>query len=160
MSDLRQREPRRRNPAYLAWLRKQSCACGCGQPPPCDAAHIRSSSIKYKKECPGLQQKPHDHWAVPLKHAHHMAQHAYGAEVYWWNAHGKDPFILALRYNARYFAETGKPADGPSEPRAPKARRKPKRSRASRASSPKPKQKIARRRNPWPKGRKIKSSPF
>jgi hypothetical protein len=87
---------------YLAWLRKQRCACGCLKPPPSDAAHLRASSFVYDKSN-GMGQRPDDRWALPLNHFHHMAQHFYGDELGWWEAHGvADPFALAQEYYARY----------------------------------------------------------
>jgi hypothetical protein len=48
--------------------------------------------------------KPDDHWALPLKHQHHMAQHYSGDELGWWAAHGiADPFALAQEYYQRYL---------------------------------------------------------
>lgn len=165
MTDLRQRTPRARNPQYLAWLRKQSCACGCAKPAPSDAAHIRSGSIHYGKEYPGLQRKPDDSWCIPLARACHMRQHDYG-ELQFWEASGKDPFYLALTYNARYKLETGKDptedtarkrpavaADTPAALRAPKRPRKPKNA---------PARPLAKRKAAWPaKGtRKLQSRKF
>jgi len=99
---MQQRQARKPDPKYLAWLRRQGCACGCHQPPPCDAAHVRASSAKYLKRN-ALGKKPDDMWALPLKHAHHMAQHAHGDELGWWSAHGvDDPFALALRYYRKF----------------------------------------------------------
>jgi hypothetical protein len=99
---LRQRRPRQTDPKYLAWLREQRCACGCLQGPPCDAAHLRASSHEYNKSS-GFGQKPDDKWALPLKHAHHMAQHAYGDELGWWRERGVvNPFALCIRYYRNY----------------------------------------------------------
>lgn len=103
---LRQRRPRQSDPGYLAWLREQRCACGCLQGPPCDAAHLRASSYQYGKSITGVGQKPDDKWALPLKHQHHMQQHAYGDERTWWAAHGvPDPFKLAQQFYQRYQRE-------------------------------------------------------
>lgn len=170
MTELRQREPRRRNPAYLAWVRRQACACGCAQPAPCDAAHIRSGSLRHGKDHTGLSEKPSDCWAVPLKRADHMRQHDYGHELGWWVAHRKDPFRLALQYNARYTRETGldptvntvrkRPAEAvqrAAEPKVRKPRRQPKRAPRKPAAKARP---IAKRPGSWPKGRKIKSRGF
>lgn len=151
MTELRQREPRRHNPKYLAWLRLQGCACGCGSAPPSDAAHIRASSLEHGKEITGRATKPHDHWAVPLRHDHHMAQtDSPIGEVAWWSAHGKNPFQLALRYNARYLEETGEPADRGHAAPVSKAKR-----RRKARPHPSTRAKIAKRKKPWPKGRKI-----
>jgi hypothetical protein len=129
VTELRQRQPPIREPAYLAWLRKRPCACGCGKPPPSDAAHLRSGSIAYGKEYPGLGAKPSDMWAMPLNRSCHMRQHAYGDELGFWSAHGmSDPFGRSMRYYAEYQAECpSKPAGEPaaSQLRKPKVRAKP-----------------------------------
>lgn len=150
MTELRQRRPRIEDPQYLAWLRLQGCACGCGSPPKSDAAHLRADSILLDKPITGMQRKPDDKWALPLRHDHHMAQHEWGDEVGWWNAHGIDPFERAQRYYARYLSQRpAEPAGAPSatRPRKPKARAK----AAGRPRQP----------APWPKKRgKIPSRPF
>lgn len=99
------RQPRLHDLSYLKWLRKQACACGCGKPAPSDAAHIRSGNITLGKPLTGMQTKPSDFWAVPLNHACHMRQHQQG-ELTWWEAHGKNPFTLAISYYAEFQAET------------------------------------------------------
>jgi hypothetical protein len=153
MTELRQRQPRIRDEGYLRWLRKQKCACGCQKPPPSDAAHLRAGSIAYGKEYPGLGAKPSDMWAMPLNRSCHMRQHDSGDELTWWAAHGTfDPFGRAMRYYAQYQAECpSKTAGAPavSKPRKIKVRSKP---------SPRPRQraKVAKRANPWPKGRKFR----
>ena len=101
MTSLGQRQPRKRDLKYLAWLRRQPCAC-CRQAPPCDAAHLRASSAQYLKTN-AIGQKPDDMWALPLKHAHHMAQHDYGNELDWWAKRGvADPFALALKHYRQF----------------------------------------------------------
>jgi hypothetical protein len=120
-----QRQPRFRDDGYLAWLRQQPCACGCRQPPPCDAAHLRAGDFASgKPACTGAQIKPDDYWAMPLKHAHHMAQHAYGSEIEWWRQHGVEPFSRALRYYGRYLQSTGLPFMSISEIKAEIERRR------------------------------------
>ena len=130
MTELRQRNPRVREPKYLAWLRLQGCACGCKSPPPSDAAHLRSASLKHHKEITGLGTKPSDQWALPLRHDHHMAQHAFGDEILWWGMHGIRPHELALRYYCRYIAEyppkaPSAVAERPSRKTARKAKKLP-----------------------------------
>jgi len=106
VTPLRQRRPRQTDLAYLAWLRRQRCACGCLQGPPCDAAHLRASSAKYQKDITGIGTKPDDKWALPLKHKHHMAQHRFHGELEWWSAHGiADPFALCEVYYRRFKQE-------------------------------------------------------
>ena len=103
---LRQRRPRQHEPDYLKWLRAQRCACGCLEGPPCDAAHVRASSLEYGKPLAGMGAKPDDRWAVPLKHQHHMSQHSQG-ELHWWALRGiEDPFALCLEHYRRYLKET------------------------------------------------------
>lgn len=103
-----QRRPRMVDTGYLAWLRDQPCACGCNQPPPCDAAHVRAASFVYDKPITGAGQKPDDRWALPLKHSHHMRQHAHGDELGYWAAHGvADVFALCIAYYRRYGGDGG-----------------------------------------------------
>lgn len=120
-----EKRPRLVDPGYLAWLRTQSCVCGCHQGPPCDAAHIRAASLKHDKPHTGGWRKPDDKWALPLKHSHHMAQHAHGDELGWWSAHGIDPFELAIKYYKRYGGDGGKPRVRRKtiKPRLPKEQR-------------------------------------
>jgi len=50
-----------------------------------------------------MGQKPDDRWAMPLNHWCHMAQHANGDELGWWEQRGiSDPFELAIEYYRRY----------------------------------------------------------
>ena len=52
--------------------------------------------------------KPDDRWALPLKHTHHMAQHAHGNEVEWWKLQGvENPFDLCITYYKRYLRTKG-----------------------------------------------------
>jgi hypothetical protein len=97
------RQPRRSDPAYLAWLRGQRCACGCLRGPPCDAAHLRVSSLAHGKTITGLGRKPDDRWALPLRHECHMDQHRNGDELGWWRSRGvADPFALCLDYYRQF----------------------------------------------------------
>jgi hypothetical protein len=107
MTELRQKQPRVEFPEYLAWIRKQGCACGCRSAPPSDAAHIRSGSMIHGKRATGMAEKPSDGWVLPLRHDHHMAQHDFGSELEWWSAHGINPFDLAMLYRVEYLAEAG-----------------------------------------------------
>ena len=52
------RQPRLIDNGYLAYLRRQPCACGCGKGPPSDAAHIRIGSLAYDKPPTGMGEKP------------------------------------------------------------------------------------------------------
>jgi len=109
MTPLRQRKPRLSDKGYLEWLRRQRCACGCLQGPPCDAAHLRASSLHHDKPMTGIGAKPDDRWSLPLKHGHHMTQHDYGDELGWWALHGvHDPFQLCIDHYNRYLREQTK----------------------------------------------------
>lgn len=98
---------RERDTGYLAFLRRQPCAC-CGHPAPSDAAHIRMASLERGKLPTGMQVKPSDRFAVPLNRACHMTQHA-GSEARFWSERGLDPFAIADRLYAEY---RGEPAEG------------------------------------------------
>ena len=106
---LRQREPREHDEKYLEWLRSKPCCCGCGKPPPSDAAHLRVGSLAYDKRPTGLAEKPHDRWAFPLNRRCHEAQHAFGSELVFWEQHGIDPFALCVRFYAEFGGTGGKP---------------------------------------------------
>lgn len=106
MTMLIPKTPRLEDKGYLAWLRQQRCCCGCLQGPPCDAAHIRSASLKHGKTYTAKGRKPDDRWALPLKHAHHMAQHDFGNELVWWEQHRINPFELAIEMYKRFKRST------------------------------------------------------
>lgn len=143
MSELRQREPRERDDAYLAFVRTQPCTT-CGSHGPIDAAHIRALSPEYGKRLTGKGEKPHDRWAVPLCRDCHRAQHSMN-ELEWWASKGfPDPFAIAV---ALYAVRPQ-----PSKPQPERRKRtKPPRPRKPKAS----RQPIPQRADPWPKGRKL-----
>jgi hypothetical protein len=140
MTELRQKQPRIVCPGYLAWLRKQPCACGCGSPAPSDAAHLRAGSVLHGKRPTGMSEKPSDCWALPLKHAHHMAQHDFGDELVWWSRHGIDPFKLAMKYFEEYAAQADMRAERKEFRKAVRLERSPKH-KAKIPSRPFPKRK-------------------
>lgn len=90
-----------RDTGYLAFLRRQPCACGCGQPAPSDAAHIRMASPERGKMPTGMQVKPSDRFAVSLNRACHERQHSM-REARFWAERGLDPFAIADRLYAEY----------------------------------------------------------
>jgi len=116
-----QRDPRLHDDRYLRWLRRQPC-CICGARAPNEAAHIRAGSVRHNKRPCGMQEKPHDRWAVPMCPGDHRlgrnSQHA-NNELRWWGIHGKDPFDTA----AAYYAEFGGGGGQPKKPRKPAARK-------------------------------------
>lgn len=91
---------RERDNGYLAFLRRQPCAC-CGHPAPSDAAHIRMGSPALGKLPTGMQVKPSDKYAVPLNRACHMTQHTM-SEARFWSERRLDPFDIAARLYAQY----------------------------------------------------------
>ena len=92
---------RERDTGYLAFLRRQPCACGCGAPAPSDAAHIRMASPERGKPPTGMQVKPSDRFAVPLNRVCHERQHSM-SETRFWSTLDRDPFEIADRLYAEY----------------------------------------------------------
>jgi Putative HNHc nuclease len=86
------KEPRERDEAYLALIRKLPCVI-CSRSP-CDAAHIRMGSRLHAKSLTGMGRKPSDKWALPICHPHHMEQHAIGERPFF-KIHGIDPIVVA-----------------------------------------------------------------
>jgi hypothetical protein len=93
---------RERDTGFLAFLRRQPCAC-CGRAAPSDAAHIRMGSLERGKRPTGMQVKPSDRYAVPLNRACHERQHSM-SEARFWAAVGRDPFEIAEGLYADYQA--------------------------------------------------------
>jgi hypothetical protein len=92
-----QRQPRKREPAFLAFLRRQPCCVGpLGCSGSVEAAHIRFGRPGSGNA--GMQRKPDDRDAVPLCRGHHRdgpdAQHRTNERA-WWAAHGIDPHAYA-----------------------------------------------------------------
>lgn len=112
MSELRQREPRERDPEYMGWIARLPC-------PACLAhgryntqvqvAHLRASSLEHDKRETGKSEKPHDKWTTPLCQPHHTgdnmrvrdSQHSMG-ELDFWALYGINPFDLCLELNAAF----------------------------------------------------------
>ncbi|WP_420478281.1 hypothetical protein [Brevundimonas sp. FT23028] len=97
---------RERDTRYLAFLRRQPCACGCGAAAPSDAAHIRMASPERGKLPTGMQVKPSDRYATPLNRRCHELQHSM-SEARFWSERGIDPFAVADRLYAEYRGEGG-----------------------------------------------------
>jgi hypothetical protein len=160
MSELRQRQPRQEDPGFLEFTRTLPC-CVCGTIGLSQAAHIRMANASLKKPLSGMQEKPDDIWCValcgprlgrfPAVIGCHAEQHAMNERDFWDRA-GMDPFVIAAWNFARY--RSSKPAEVADatkhyKPRKPKTRAKPHHEPCQRA-------KIAKRVNPWPKGRKFR----
>lgn len=155
---LRQREPRHRDPAHLAFVRASGCCvCPKGVNRPIEAAHVRMACITIGKRETGLSEKPGDQWTVGLCDYHHrtgiLAQHKISEEQFWKN-HGRNPFEIA----ARLWIESGgaaRAAERAKNPQPVKPRKIKPRDRT------KPKRQIPARelqsRSAWPVGRKMRS---
>lgn len=93
-----QRQPRERDNAHLAYVRRLPCA-SCGQPGPCDAAHLRLADITRGKRYTGKGEKPSDRWVTPLCRPCHERQHSM-AEAAFWADLNIDPVALCIRLYA------------------------------------------------------------
>lgn len=101
-----QRQPRERDPGFLAYLRRLPCVAGMiegGCEGPTQAAHIRYSEAG-KGRNPGMAAKNHDRCATPLCERHHIRDQHAGAERAFWQRLGVDPFDLAAALHAAYLA--------------------------------------------------------
>lgn len=100
-----QREPRQRDPGFLAYLRRQPCEArhlgGCEGA--IQSAHIRMSVPG--RPNPGMQRKADDKDANPLCEGHHLYDQHKGSERAFWDRVGKDPFQVAAAHYAAYLAE-------------------------------------------------------
>ena len=89
------RNPRIYLPDHLARVRQLPCLL-CLDNTSTEACHIRYSDIRAAKINPGVGQKPHDYWVVPLCKRHHDAQHAFGDEYQFWAHECIDPLFIAM----------------------------------------------------------------
>ena len=80
---------------HLKFLRGLCCVI-CKDNTSVEAAHIRMSDARISKLNPGVGQKPHDFFTLPLCGKHHRNQHEYGDERKFWQLYGLDPILLAL----------------------------------------------------------------
>lgn len=106
-SSLRQRQPREKNRAFLAFLRQQRC-CACSAPPPVEAAHIRAPCPERSKRETGTGEKSSDRWAVPLcSDCHRNGMYALHrvSEGWFFDNAGIDPFQVAADLYAEFNGE-------------------------------------------------------
>jgi hypothetical protein len=54
------------------------------------------SDARIAKVNPGVGQKPHDFFTLPLCGKHHRKQHEYGDERKFWQGYDLDPILLSL----------------------------------------------------------------
>lgn len=105
-SRLRQREPRARDDAFLAFVRRQPCCVCFGRP--AEAAHVRGACAARGKRETGKGEKPSDRWCVPLCGECHRtgpgALHRVGEAKFF--AHCRiDPFEFADELRQEFAAE-------------------------------------------------------
>lgn len=103
LDGLRQRRPRVKDEKHLAFIRTLPSLVPGREP--VEAAHIRYADDTYAKRGSGLQQKPHDCWAVPLAADQHRRQHSM-AERAFWEGVGIDPVLIAALLYAHSGDET------------------------------------------------------
>jgi len=98
-----QRQPRERDPGYLAFLRRQPCAAahvgGCSGP--VQAAHIRYRVAGIQNSA-GMGVKNHDRYATGLCAGHHAQQHHVGDEARFWQSIGRNAYETAASLFAEY----------------------------------------------------------
>lgn len=100
-----QRQPRLREPLYLAFIRRLPCAVAdpdCAGP--IEAAHLRFSEARFGRVNSGMQAKPDDRWTVPLcRHHHQHDQHKRNERVFW-ESRGIDAGQFCLDLHAAFCA--------------------------------------------------------
>ena len=104
-----QRQPRQKNPAYLAYIRTQPC-CICGKAAPSHAAHVRSGYPEAGWRPTGMGEKPDDWRTLPLCAYDHLygpqSQHR-ANERKWWASHGLYPPALVEGFRQGYLSDEG-----------------------------------------------------
>jgi hypothetical protein len=94
-SELRQRMPRQRDKAHLAFVALLPCVICWAKP--VEVAHVRLADEARGKRETGKSEKPSDCWVVPLcSYCHRTGPHAQhrSNEAEWWSDHRID--VLAL----------------------------------------------------------------
>jgi hypothetical protein len=108
-----QRQPRERNPAFLAWLRRLPCVAGAvigGCEGPVQAAHLRYSDASTGRISPGLQSKPSDRFATSLCAHHHLHdQHLTAERLFWQRLNIEPGELAAALYEAFNNDQPGEP---------------------------------------------------
>ena len=89
-----QRQPRQKSEMHLAFIRQLPCLV-CLDNTGTEAAHIRFSDPRAAKVNPGVGQKPHDRWTVPLCGRCHREQHEI-KEQRFWDMQMIDPLFVAM----------------------------------------------------------------
>lgn len=103
-----QRQPRVRDPGFLAWLRRLPCVAGAvegGCEGPIQAAHIRFSDHAKGRVNSGMQAKPDDSWCLALCRRHHLDDQHQMSERKFYERLGIEPGDLAIALHAAYLAD-------------------------------------------------------
>lgn len=88
------RQPRIKSEKHLAFIRTLPCIVS-GDDTTVEAAHIRYEDWRIAKFNPGVGQKPHDFFVLPLAGEKHREQHSMN-ERRFWQSYGIDPILYAL----------------------------------------------------------------
>jgi hypothetical protein len=91
---MRQRQPRKKDPRYLAWLRTMPCLL-CGDNVSVEACHVRKADLARDKRQTGAGEKPDDRWALPMCGTHHRYSHHMGEPAFWILV-GVDPINVCI----------------------------------------------------------------
>lgn len=86
--------PRLTSESHLAFIRQLPCLI-CLNDIETQACHVRYSDSRFGKVNPGLAQKPHDMWTLPMCGRHHDLQHSMNEKRFWTEL-GIDPLPLCL----------------------------------------------------------------
>lgn len=86
---------RQHNEKHLAFIRTLPCII-CQDNTSVEAAHVRYSDARIGKVNPGVGQKPHDFFTLPLCHQHHMNEQHTMSERKFWQTYAIDPVLASL----------------------------------------------------------------
>lgn len=99
--NLRQRQPREQDQAYLQWIRGLICLT-CQDNTSVEAAHLRRADLRADKQWTGMQTKPNDRpWVLPLCSKCHRLQHEIGEDRFYDHAM-VDPTFMCLAISNVY----------------------------------------------------------
>ena len=108
---LRERRPRQKDKAYLAFIRRLPCLATARRKGAlqfgCDAAHVRSSYPEPGWPHTGRGEKPDDARTVPLTRAEHETQHGMAERDYWAGLNLYPPAVCARLRQAYEAGEDG-----------------------------------------------------
>lgn len=103
-----QRQPRVREPSYLAFLRRQPCLYRGCRASRCDAAHIRYVPHGSGWRHVGGMEKPDDWRAGPLCREHHTLQHSMSERRFWEEVLRLDPVAEVTKLRTLFANQESK----------------------------------------------------